>query len=106
LKQKYNTNYALLLEIPSFGVCRSYKGFIPLSAPIGFTNVKLHLVDLNTNKVIGEGHFLAEERSIVDWDEPPHFLSLMKCLDTALKNALNKAYNFITLQHGELKTLK
>lgn len=92
LKTSYNTDYALVLEPKLFGTIRKYYGFIPLGSPKGYTEVKVYLVRLEDNAVLG--HYNADAKIGVkgDWDAPPDYAELVKATKTALATALNNAY--------------
>ncbi|CAO4847141.1 MAG: hypothetical protein CNLJKLNK_00372 [Holosporales bacterium] len=53
LSKKYNADYALVMTVESFGLVRSYYGFIPTSAPHAYANVHIYLVNLKDNSLVG-----------------------------------------------------
>ena len=92
LKDKHNTELALVLEPKLFGAIRKYFSFVPTGAPRGYANLVVYLVRLEDNVVLG--HYNAEVRIETkgDWDTPPDYTELNKASKTALATALNNAY--------------
>lgn len=92
MKDKYNADYALILEPQKFGIVRTYFGFIPTSVPTGCARLSVYLISLKDNKILG--HYNADENMIVrdEWDTPPDYIRLQKACKSVLVNALHSSY--------------
>lgn len=53
LRNQFKADYALILHMTTYGLIRSYYGFIPTGAPEAFANFTISLVDLKTNVLLG-----------------------------------------------------
>ncbi len=79
----------VLLQVRRYGTIRSYYGFIPLSAPQGFFEVKGQMVDLRTGALLWQT-VIPENQAAVpaagDWDQPPEYPNITAALRAAMAN--------------------
>lgn len=94
LKKSYGADYAMVLDPHSFGVIRSYYGFIPTSAPKGYADLSIYFVDLSNNSIVGEYKASIEQTVEGEWDTPPEYASLTRASKDALAKALSDAYTY------------
>ncbi|MEI8321170.1 MAG: hypothetical protein WCG05_04080 [Alphaproteobacteria bacterium] len=92
LREKYEAEYALIVEPKSFGLTRNYYGFIPTSAPYGHVSLLVYLVRLEDNSL--EAYYMGAFNGAVngDWDTPPEYAGLMTAVEDTLKTALNGSH--------------
>lgn len=96
LSQKYKADYALILSIKSYGLIRSYYGFIPTGAPSAFACVELYLVNLKDNSLAGYYVVpLDKQKSAGGWCG--HDTSELNNLVVLhLENEMSDAHQFLT----------
>ena len=102
LKEKFDVEYALVLEPISVGLIRHYYDCIPLGAPKGYTDLLIYLVNLNSNLLEGYYHAVVKLPIEGEWDTPPEYDALMNSAQNALVKALREAYTyffFLKSQH-------
>ena len=87
LKQQYNIDKLLVIDISAVGMNRSYASYIPTSDPKGWVVGKGYLVDLSTNAY--EWYQPVEELKSSDgvWDEPPNYPGLTNAYFQAIELA-------------------
>jgi len=90
LKNKYNTDYALILNVTSFGAARQYYSFIPTSSPYGVCDENIYLVNLNNNTIIAEHHSLFTKAAQGYWDSPPDYTALVDAVEGAVEGCLDQ----------------
>lgn len=89
LKEQYHTSHALILFPEQFGIVRNYYGPAPTSSPYGRAWLRLYLVDLDDNSVVGERHVIADVAVEEKWRTPPEYPVIVNVAEEALRKGLN-----------------
>lgn len=94
LGQKYDADYALVLDPRNIGLTRHYHGCIPLSRPSARTDISIYLVNLRSNLL--EGYYRAITRMPADgeWDVSPEYDALMRSVKNSLIEALSETHTY------------
>ncbi|AIK96918.1 hypothetical protein [Candidatus Odyssella acanthamoebae] len=92
-KKKYNVDYALILD-GGFGIWRDHYSFIPRGAPLGVATVKIYMVELKTNSIVGYYEINFSNSIDGKWDAPPNYTNLKESSKEALSLALKKAHSY------------
>jgi hypothetical protein len=98
LKESYKADYALILQIFSFGVVREYYGFIPAEAPNAYIEFEMYLVNLDNNLLVGYSRQTIENRKSADgWvghDAREIGDLVIKHVENSLENSRQYLVNF------------
>lgn len=89
--KKSGAQYALILDPRMFGVVRPYYGFIPLGAPKSLSDIKLYMVRLSDNTLVGHYNVRKEFEIEGEWDNPPEYKELIESIKLLLSKALEEA---------------
>jgi hypothetical protein len=85
LKQKYNVDKLLVIDIQEVGFVRTYSSYFPTSDPKGELVGTGYIVDLNTNTYEWYLPIRVEISSDGKWNEPPKFPGLTNAYFQALE---------------------
>lgn len=87
LKNKYQLDKLLVIEIAEVGISRSYASYVPTGEPKGVVNGKGYIVNLKDNSL--EWYLpLAQQKSANGaWDEAPNFPGLSNAYFQAIEGA-------------------
>lgn len=94
LKIKYNAEYALILDPQIFGLKRSYYGFVPVSEPYGYADIKFHIVNLTDNSIVGHYNGKSEMSVPCEWDAAPEYPELVRAAKDALTKVIKDAHRY------------
>jgi hypothetical protein len=87
LRAEKKVDALILLQVRRYGTIRSYYGFIPLSAPQGFFEVRGQMVDLETGVLVWQSQIPEKQATVPaagDWDQPPDYPNLTAALRSAM----------------------
>jgi len=94
LKIKYNAEYALILDPQIFGLKRSYNGFVPVSEPYGYADIKFYIVNLTDNSIVGHYNGKSEISVPAEWDDAPDYPELVRAATDALTKVIKDAHRY------------
>lgn len=89
--KKTGANYALILDPITFGVVRYYYSFIPLGPPKPVSDIKLYIVRLSDNTLVGHYNVRKDIEVQGEWDNPPEYKELIETIEESLSKALEEA---------------
>ncbi len=93
LKQKYNIDKLLVIEIINLGVIRNFASYVPTSDPKAVLNGLTYIVNLNDNVYDARRPVSIIKAAEGNWDEPPKFPGLsdayLRTLELARDQLLN-----------------
>ena len=94
LKEKYNVDKLLLINVGRVGTWRTYYGFIPTSDPVGSSYISGQIINLSNNEL--EWSQFANQNvpnSEPEWDVPPNFPGLTKATMSAYEQTQQMLLN-------------
>ncbi|MBY0463070.1 MAG: hypothetical protein K2Q34_07810 [Alphaproteobacteria bacterium] len=94
LRIKYNAEYALILDPQIFGLKRSYHGFIPVSEPYGYADIKFYIINLTDNTIVGHYNGRSEISVPAEWDTAPEYPELVRAATDALTKVIKDAHRY------------
>ncbi|RZT36861.1 hypothetical protein [Cupriavidus agavae] len=90
LAKQYKADKLLLITPRSLGTVRSYYGFMPLGAPMGYIALTGQLVNLSTNKLEWYDRVEVQTAALGEWDQAPEYDNLMKAVDESTRGAVGR----------------
>jgi hypothetical protein len=89
--KKTGAQYAVILHPQQFGAQRYYKGFIPLGPPHAITSLRVYMVRLSDNTLVGHYNVAKVHEVQGAWDNPPEYKELIRAVEGSLGEALEEA---------------
>lgn len=95
LRQKYDANYALILDPIRYGTMRHYALCIPQGRPKPMCVFQIYMVDLKDGSIVG--HYNSDRLldGPSDWDTPPAYQSLVDSIVHLLEKGLDDAHLYL-----------
>lgn len=85
LKDRYQVDKLMMIQIDTIGLVRTYSSYVPTSEPKAVFNATAYLVDLKTNALEWYHTFRITKAADGAWDEPPKFPRLTNAYFQALE---------------------